>query len=160
MSTHRNNRIVHDQGQIYRLQLEERSYLQETHNQTELHIKEIAGLDIGEFQAVAKGSLKENEYVNIKKELFIKSNGRAHIIFDIQKLQNFTLAIANPNDRPIHGALYVSPDNGHYASTINKIEIENGKLEIIDCQKRLRFVKVEILGQTGDKGLIFLQGEK
>jgi|GEM_PF-4935179 len=159
MSTEKNNRIVRDQGQIFRLQREERSYLQETHNQTELHIKEIAGLDIGEFQAMTR-SLGENEYVNIKKELFIKSTGKAHIIFDIQKLQNFTLAIANPNDRSIHGSLYVSPDNGHYASTINKIEIENGKLEILDCQKKLRFVKVEIWGQTGDKGLVFLQGEK
>ena len=159
MSTEKNNRIVRDQGQIFRLQREERSYLQETHNQTELHIKEIAGLDIGEFQAMTR-SLGENEYVNIKKELFIKSTGKAHIIFDIQKLQNFTLAIANPNDRSIQGSLYVSPDNGHYASTINKIEIENGKLEILDCQKKLRFVKVEIWGQTGDKGLVFLQGEK
>ena len=159
MSTEKNNRIVRDHGQIYRLQREERSYMQETHNQTELHIKEIAGLDIGEFQAMTR-SLGENEYVNIKKELFIKSTGKAHIIFDIQKLQNFTLAIANPNDRLIHGSLYVSPDNGHYASTINKIEIENGKLEILDCQKKLRYVKVEILGQTGDKGLVFLQGEK
>ena len=159
MSTEKNNRIVRDHGQIYRLQREERSYLQETHNQTELHIKEIAGLDIGEFQAMTR-SFGENEYVNIKKELFIKSTGKAHIIFDIQRLQNFTLAIANPNDRSIHGSLYVSPDNGHYASTINKIEIENGKLEILDCQKKLRFVKVEIMGQTGDKGLVFLQGEK
>ena len=159
MSTEKSNRIIRDQGQIFRLQREERSYLQETHNQTELHIKEIAGLDIGEFQAVTR-SLGENEYVNIKKELFIKSTGKAHIIFDIQRLQNFTLAIANPNDRSIHGSLYVSPDNGHYASTINKIEIENGKLEILDCQKKLRFVKVEIMGQTGDKGLVFLQGEK
>ncbi|PQD97023.1 hypothetical protein CYL18_03875 [Pradoshia eiseniae] len=159
MSTEKSNRIIRDQGQIFRLQREERSYLQETHNQTELHIKEIAGLDIGEFQAMTR-SLGENEYVNIKKELFIKSTGKAHIIFDIQRLQNFTLAIANPNDRSIHGSLYVSPDNGHYASTIHKIEIENGKLEILDCQKKLRFVKVEIMGQTGDKGLVFLQGEK
>ncbi len=159
MSTEKSNRIIRDQGQIFRLQREERSYLQETHNQTELHIKEIAGLDIGEFQAMTR-SFGENEYVNIKKELFIKSTGKAHIIFDIQRLQNFTLAIANPNDRSIHGSLYVSPDNGHYASTINKIEIENGKLEILDCQKKLRFVKVEIMGQTGDKGLVFLQGEK
>ncbi|KMY44273.1 hypothetical protein AC622_08425 [Bacillus sp. FJAT-27916] len=160
MATHENNRIVHEQGQIYRLQREERSFMQETHNQTELRIKEIAGLDIGEFQAMTKGSLSVNEYVNIKKELFIKSTGKAHIIFDIQKLQHFTLAIANPNDRLIHGSLYVSPDNGLYASTIHKMEIENGKLEILDCQKRLRFVKVEIWGQTGDKGLVFLQGEK
>ena len=159
MSTEKSNRIIRDQGQIFRLQREERSYLQETHNQTELHIKGNCRLGYRGISGHDK-ELRENEYVNIKKELFIKSTGKAHIIFDIQRLQNFTLAIANPNDRSIHGSLYVSPDNGHYASTINKIEIENGKLEILDCQKKLRFVKVEIMGQTGDKGLVFLQGEK
>ena len=153
------NRVV-EPSQIYKLHREEKQYTSETHNQTELRIKEIAGLDVGEFISPSTTHRTGSEFVNIKKELFFKSNGHAHIIFDVHKLKFFTVATANPNNKGIHASLLVSPDNAMYASLVDKRLINQGKLEILDCQNRLQYIKVELFGKPGDKALIFLQGEK
>ena len=153
------NRVV-EPSQIYRLHREEKQYTTETHNQTELRIKEITGLDVGEFIHPSSNNRTGSEFVNIKKELFFKSNGYAHIIFDVHKLKFFTIATANPNSNIIHASLLVSPDNAIYASLVDKRLINQGKLEILECQNRLQFIKVEFFGKPGDKAFIFLQGQK
>ena len=155
-----NDKRVAEPSQVYRLHREEKQYATETHNQTELRIKEIAGLEVGEFTNHGSIIRAGSEFVNIKKELFFKSNGSAHIIFDVHKLTFFTVAVANPNDKGIHASLMISPDNMMYASLIEKRLVNQGKLEILDCQNRLQYIKVGIYGKPGDKAFIFLQGEK
>lgn len=160
MTIQENDKKVIEPSQVYKLHREEKQYTAETHNQTEFRIKEIAGLDVGEFNNNAHISRENHEFVNIKKELFFKSNGNAHIIFDVHKFRYFTVATANPNDKGIHVSLSVSPDNTIYASLIEKQLVNQGKLEILDCHNRLKYMKVEFNGKPGDKVLVFLQGEK
>ena len=117
-------------------------------------------MEVGEFANPSSSKNTGSEFVNIKKELFFKSNGRAHIILDVHKLKFFTVATANPNNKGIHANLLVSPDNVMYASLVEKRLINQGELEILDCQNRLKYIKVELFGKPGDKALIFLQGEK
>jgi hypothetical protein len=156
----KNDNKIHEPSQVYKLHREEKQYTPETHNQTEFKIKEITGLDVGEFTHRSFQNRTNHEFVNIKKELFFKSNGHAHIIFDVHKLKFFTVAVANPNDKAIYTTLLVSPDNMIYASLIEKRLVNQGKLEILDCHNRLKYMKVELNGKAGDKALVFLQGEK
>lgn len=160
MTIQENDKKILDPSQVYRLHKEEKQYAVETNNQTEFKIKEITGLDVGEFTSRSFQSRTDYEFVNIKKELFFKSSGDAYIIFDVHKLRYFTVAAANPNDQALHASLLVSPDNVMYASLIEKRVVNPGKLEILDCHNRLKYMKIELSGKAGDKTLIFLQGEK
>lgn len=154
--TRENDNQLPEQSRLYKLQQEEKLYNPETHNQSMLRIKELAAIEMDE-----KKEMKQNlEFVNLKKELFLKANGMAHIIFDIHKLQNYTIAIANLNEDCLFGSLLISPDNGMYTTIIEKRKISHNKLEIMDCRKRLKYLKLELKGKAGDKAVVYLQGEK
>jgi len=98
--------------------------------------------------------------VDIKKELFLKEDGTATIVFDILHLQRYTLTVGNPNEEDVVFTIHISPDNHLQRQIGSRKVLRAGTMEVARIDHFVRYVQVSITGTPFTSICVYLQAHK
>ncbi|WP_108671482.1 DUF6385 domain-containing protein [Peribacillus acanthi] len=103
----------------------------------------------------------EDYFVNIKKTLIIKNDGKAFITFDVSHFIGYTIYVINQqSDESIQFYVELSPDNIHFIKKYGNNDLQEDDTDYVTIHDLSQFVRVKLNGRPGKKVLIFLQAKK
>ena len=98
--------------------------------------------------------------VDIKKELFLKEDGTASIVFDILHLARYSLSVGNPTDKDLVFTVHISPDNEMKRQIGSRKVLRAGVVEVARIDHLMRYVHVSITGEPFANVFVYLQARK
>ncbi|WP_163100873.1 DUF6385 domain-containing protein [Peribacillus alkalitolerans] len=107
--------------------------------------------------------VKDNEehFINIKKSLIIKNDGKAFITFDVSHFKRYSIYVINQKTYgSIQFLVELSPDNVHFIKKFAINDLQMGDTDYITICDLSRFVRVRIHGRAGKEVFVYLQAEK
>ncbi len=137
-------------GDLLKLYKEEKIYQQETANQ---HQHRFSTTDT--YQVVEP--IDSSPIVDIKKDIYLKEDGRASITLDILHLERYVLAIGNRTDEEIVFTVSYSPDGDLFKQFGSRKKVAAHVLEVAKSDSMLRYLKVSITGIALGRVSIYLQ---
>ncbi|MDF2556503.1 MAG: hypothetical protein K0R71_331 [Bacillales bacterium] len=124
-----------------------------------------------EFEEKRFGKRSKNQYyyrsseskdrcIDIKKSIYINSNGKAKIVFDVMNLDKFSIAISNLSKEDVFLQTRVSPDGIFYKNVNGKRIVKENTIEFCRVEFIARFVKLHIEGTPCGEVQVYLQGRR
>jgi Domain of unknown function (DUF6385) len=103
----------------------------------------------------------EDLFINIKKSLIIKNDGKAFITFDVSNFKRYSIYVINPKH---HGVIQyfveLSPDNIHFIKKYGNNDLQEEDTDHVTIRDLSKFVRVRINGRAGKEVYVYLQAEK
>lgn len=98
--------------------------------------------------------------VDIKKTIYMDTNGKAKIVFDVLNLDRFSIALSNLSNSDVFLQTRVSPDGTFYKTVNGKRLVKINTIEFCRIEVFARFVKIYIEGIPCGEVQVYLQGRR